>query len=88
MLLALKRTTSPVVGWRQERAASSTIRGARSPASAGALNKGPMIENRSRAQRTRAEVSVSLFIASWPLAFGFLQQKLSVSAHPTERRKR
>jgi hypothetical protein len=47
-----------------------------------------MIENRSRAQRTRAEVSVSLFIASWPLAFGFLQQKLSVSAHPTERRKR
>src|ERR1019366_169150 len=67
MLLALNRIVSPVLGWRQARAASSSIRGASSPASAGALKSGPMMTKRSRAQRTRAGVIVS-WLMSPPLA--------------------
>src|SRR5450759_3287288 len=66
MLLVLNRIVSPVLGWRQARAASASIRGASSPASAGALKSGPMIAKRSRAQRTRAGVVVS-WLMSPPL---------------------
>jgi hypothetical protein len=43
MALALKRTTSPVVGWRKDFAANSAMRAASSPDSGGVANSWPMI---------------------------------------------
>ena len=64
----------PVVGCRHVRAASSAMRAARSPASAGALNSGPMMAKRSRAHRTRAGVLVSSVMGRAPYGMRRVQR--------------
>jgi len=63
MVFALKRMAFDVVGCRQFLAASASICAQSSPVSGGALSRGPMMEKRSLAQRTRvAPVSSSTMV--------------------------
>src|SRR6185312_2740356 len=67
MVEAPKRTSSPVEGCRQVRAASSLKRACKSPGAGGAANSGPMIAKR-RAHRSRLSGSSSHLTDCLPTA--------------------
>jgi hypothetical protein len=68
MVEAPKRTSSPVNGWRQVRAASSLKAACKSPGAGGAASNGPMIAKRSRAHRSRRSGSSSQLTDRLPTA--------------------
>src|SRR6185312_5440364 len=65
---APKRTSSPVNGCRQVRAARSASAACKSPGAGGAANSGPMIAKRRRAHRSRLSGSSSHLTDRLPTA--------------------
>src|SRR6185312_3232654 len=68
MVEAPKRTSSPVEGCRQVRAARSLSAACKSPGAGGPANSGPMIAKRSRAHRSRLSGSSSELTDRLPTA--------------------